>query len=267
MRYEKEMGSISFFFLLFSSFFASVLAFFSGFGLTTLLLPLLVIFLPLPLAVSATAIIHLANNLFKALLVWKSCDWKIVWKFGSLSWIASILGAYLFAKISFLEPILIYSIGFRDARVTWIGLLIGTLLIVSLCLEFLEKQRPGALATKYLSIGGVLSGFFGGISGNQGVIRSAFLIQLNLAPNVFIATSVFCSLIVDIPRTVIYGITYFPEFYEQSFIVLLFGALSAAFMGSLAGIYLLPKITILGLKSFVSFVVVVFSLLIMVGIL
>jgi len=37
----------------------------SGFGLGTLLLPVFALFFPLPVAIAATALVHLANNFFK----------------------------------------------------------------------------------------------------------------------------------------------------------------------------------------------------------
>ena len=42
---------------------ASLLSFFSGFGLGTLLLPAFAVVAPLDVAVAATAVVHLANNL------------------------------------------------------------------------------------------------------------------------------------------------------------------------------------------------------------
>ena len=266
MSYEETMEPISFFLLPLASFFISLLAFFSGFGLTTLLLPFFLIFLPLPIAVSATALIHLTNNLFKALLVWRQCDWKIVWKFGCISWIFSILGAYLLTRLLFFAPLFTYSLGFKEAQITWTGLLIGFILLISVLLEFLQKKPLGSMVAKHLAVGGALSGFFGGLSGNQGVIRSAFLIQLNLMPESFIATGVFCSLIVDISRTIVYGLNFFPEFYTIAFNGWLIGSLLAAFLGSLCGLYLLPKMTIQGMKQLVSVLVILFALLIMAGI-
>jgi uncharacterized membrane protein YfcA len=44
---------------------ASLLTFFSGFGLGTLLLPAFALVFPLDVAVAATALVHLANNVSK----------------------------------------------------------------------------------------------------------------------------------------------------------------------------------------------------------
>jgi len=51
-----------------SSFIVACLTFFSGFGLGTLLLPLLSLFFPVPVAVASTAVVHLLNNVSKSVL-------------------------------------------------------------------------------------------------------------------------------------------------------------------------------------------------------
>lgn len=48
---------------------ASLLTFFSGFGLGTILLPAFAIFFPVNIAVALTAIVHLLNTIFKFGLV------------------------------------------------------------------------------------------------------------------------------------------------------------------------------------------------------
>ena len=50
---------------------------------------------------------------------------------------------------------------------------------------------------KYLPLGGALSGFFGGISGHQGALRSAVLLKCGLEKEAFIATGVVCAVVVD----------------------------------------------------------------------
>ena len=61
---------------------AALLTLFSGFGLGTLLLPVFALFLPVELAVAATALVHLANNLFKVALVGRHADRSVALAFG-----------------------------------------------------------------------------------------------------------------------------------------------------------------------------------------
>ena len=65
-----------------AAFIASVLSFYSGFGLGTLLMPVLALFFPLPVAIAATAVVHGSNNLFKILMVGLKADRELVLKFG-----------------------------------------------------------------------------------------------------------------------------------------------------------------------------------------
>ena len=77
------------------AFFISILTFFSGFGLGTLLTPVFLIFFPAEFAITATGIVHLINNIFKWFLIRKNIDWLTVKNFGLPAIIAAFLGAYL----------------------------------------------------------------------------------------------------------------------------------------------------------------------------
>lgn len=61
---------------------ASILTFFSGFGLGTILLPVFVIFFPAHISIALTAIVHLLNNLFKLIIMGKYGERLIIVKFG-----------------------------------------------------------------------------------------------------------------------------------------------------------------------------------------
>jgi uncharacterized membrane protein YfcA len=73
----------------------SGLTLFSGFGLGTLLMPAFALFFPVEIAVGATAVVHLANNIFKAVLVGRKADFGIVLKFALPAAAAAVLGALL----------------------------------------------------------------------------------------------------------------------------------------------------------------------------
>jgi len=75
--------------------FVSALTLFSGFGLGTLLMPAFALFFPLPVAIAATAVVHLANNIFKVILVGKKADWGVVLRFALPGAVAAMIGAAL----------------------------------------------------------------------------------------------------------------------------------------------------------------------------
>ena len=72
---------------------ASLLTFFSGFGLGTILMPVFAIFFPVEIAIALTGIVHLLNNLFKISIVGKFASWKIVFQFGLPAIIGALIGA------------------------------------------------------------------------------------------------------------------------------------------------------------------------------
>ena len=92
-------------------------------------------------------------------------------------------------------------------------------------------------------VGGALSGFFGGLSGHQGALRSAFLIKLNLSKETFIATGVTIACIIDLSRLSIYFSELNYETINQSSSTLLV-AIICAFSGAYFGKKMLRKITI-----------------------
>jgi uncharacterized membrane protein YfcA len=80
-------------FICLAAFFASLLTFFSGFGLGTILMPVFALFFPIEMAISLTGVVHLLNNFFKMYLVGKEANWRIVLKFGTPAVVSALIGA------------------------------------------------------------------------------------------------------------------------------------------------------------------------------
>ena len=89
------------------TFAAAILTFFSGFGLGTILTPVMMIFFPTEVAIALTGVVHFSNNIFKFFLVGKNIDKKVLILFGLPSVIASFIGAYLLILID--SDIVIFS--------------------------------------------------------------------------------------------------------------------------------------------------------------
>lgn len=224
----------------------SGLTLFSGFGLGTVLMPAFALFFPLPLAVAATAVVHLANNLFKAGLVGRQADWSVVARFALPGAAAAMLGAMLLSFFSSVPPLSSYQLGGKTHEISLVGLAIGVLIIAFAFLDLLPRFEKLSFDRKYLPIGGLLSGFFGGLSGIQGALRSAFLIKANLEKEAFIGTSTLSAVIVDLARLLVYGLS----FYSANFAIasgmggLVLAATLAAFVGSFIGTRLMKKVTL-----------------------
>ena len=71
-------------------------------------------------------------------------------------------------------------------------------------IELLPRFRILQFDRRYLPLGGVLSGFFGGLSGHQGALRSAFLAKTGLSTERFIASNAAIGFLVDLTRISVY---------------------------------------------------------------
>ena len=233
------------------------LTLFSGFGLGTLLLPVFGLFFPIEIAIGMTAIVHFSNNLIKLGFFYKHLDWKVIIRFGIPSIIAAFFGAYLLITLTDLKPILSYTILDTDFLITPIKLTISALLIVFSLLELLPKLSDLQFDKKYMPIGGLLSGFFGGLSGNQGVLRSAFLIRAGLSKEIFIGTGVLIACFVDLTRLSIYSRSILTH-VDKSMVFLLIVAVISAFIGVYFGNKLVKKMTIKSLQVVVSIMILIF---------
>lgn len=253
------------FLLIFVSFAASWLTFFCGFGLGTMLTPVFyLLFQDLPLAIAATAIVHFLNNVFKFLLMKRSVDWKIVIPFGAAAIPAAFAGALLLGYFDDFT-IVSYAIGSRNVNVYALNLFFGIILIGFALIELIPSWSL-AFAKKRLWVGGAISGFFGGLSGHQGALRTAFLIKYNLKKEVFIATGVVVALLIDIVRTGVYFSTYDFSLLSDSWHLIVF-SLAAALVGAVSGKFILKKIKLDTLNRTVSIAMLLFGLTLAIGLL
>ena len=233
------------------AFLASGLTFFSGFGLGTLLLPAFALFFPIEQAVAMTAIVHFLNGLFKLWLVGRNADRRIVLRFGIPAIFASFLGAWVLVWLSGIEPVLTYMLAGREFIVAPAKLAIGVLLLLFALAELLPRFRDMTFGPQYLTLGGLLSGFFGGLSGMQGALRSAFLARAGLSKEAFIASGVAIACLIDISRLGVYSRSLLSEGTRLDY-GLLAAAVSSAFVGALLGNRYLKKLTMQSVQRIVA---------------
>jgi uncharacterized membrane protein YfcA len=230
---------------------ASTLTLFSGFGLGTLLMPVVAIFFPLDIAIMITAIVHLANNLFKAALLGKAANLGVLLRFGGPAIIAALVGATLLSQLSIGTPIFQYSAFGNNFSIVPVKLVIGTLILVFVFLELSPLLAKLKLDKKYLPLGGIISGFFGGLSGHQGALRSMFLIKVGLSKEQFIATAVMLAIMVDVSRMTIYGWDIVQTNTAIAWTPVICATV-AAFTGAYFGKKLMTKVTIRSIQILVS---------------
>jgi uncharacterized membrane protein YfcA len=245
----------------------SILTLFSGFGLGTVLMPAFALFFPVPVAIAATAVVHLANNIFKVFLVGRKADWGVVVRFALPGVIAAFIGAALLTLFAHLTPLYTYQLGSGAHDITVVKLVVGVLIIGFALFELLPRFSRMSFDRKYLPIGGLLSGFFGGLSGNQGALRSAFLIKTGLEKEVFIGTGTVSAVIVDLARMLVYGLSFYTsKVYDLSGTwALVLAATLAAFLGAFIGKRMLNKITLGAIQLIVGIMLIIIGLGMVIG--
>jgi hypothetical protein len=248
-----------------TAFGASLLTFFSGFGLGTILTPVMIVFFPPQEAIALTGIVHLLNNLFKLVLVGKKTDKKVASQFGFPAILGSFLGAYVLMYVSQNLFHFEYSLFGKTMEVTFIKLLVATLMILFALFEILPWLKTLQFEPKFLGLGGLISGFFGGLSGNQGALRSAFLLRYGLSKEVYIATGVVIACLIDVTRLSLYfGASVGYDYWEND--TLLIFAVLSAFAGAFIGNKLLKKVTLNFVQTIASIMIIALALLLAIGV-
>jgi uncharacterized membrane protein YfcA len=222
---------------------ASLLTFFAGFGLGTLLLPAFAVFFPVPVAVALTAIVHFLNGLFKLVLVGRHASWRIVLRFGLPAIVAALAGAFVLRRLSGLGVLATYRVGDAAFSIEPVKLVIGALMIGFAFVERSRKLVGASVSPRYQPLGGLVSGFFGGLSGHQGAFRSVFLLRAGLAKEAFIGTGVAIAALIDVSRLAVYlkGDTLR---HVEANLPLVASAAGAAFLGAYLGSRFLEKMTL-----------------------
>lgn len=253
------------FLLIIVSFGASWLTFFCGFGLGTMLTPVFyLMFKDMTLAIAATAIVHFLNNVFKFLLMKRSVNWQVAIPFGLAAIPAAFIGAYLATKIDN-QIIYEYSLMARAMQIDLLNFIFGLILVAFALVELIPSWSV-AFSKKSLWIGGLISGFFGGLSGHQGALRTAFLIKYNLKKEVFIATGIMVALVIDVVRTSVYVASFDYVALSESWLLIVL-SLIAALVGAITGKLYLKKIKLDLLNIIVAIAMLVFGVTLAGGIL
>jgi len=239
-----------------TAFFAAGLTMYSGFGLGTILLPVFALFFPAEVAVVATAMVHGANNVFKVSMLGRFADKEVVLKFGLPAIAAAIFGALTLGWVAQSGSAITIEVNETVlSKITPVKLLIGLLMIGFALFELLPRFRSLKFERRYLSLGGVLSGFFGGLSGHQGALRSAFLAKTGLSTEGFVGSNAMIGFLVDLTRISVY-VTLFTVAGGQvsdfsGWSLVMTGALSA-FCGVLLGKRFLHKVTMTSIQTLVG---------------
>ena len=190
-----------------------------------------------------TAIVHFINNIFKLLLVGRNINLKILLKFGLPAILGAFAGARLLLFLPQMQPVFEYRIGEKLFEVAPVNLLVAILMILFSLFEIIPQLSKISFNKERLVEGGIISGFFGGLSGHQGALRSMFLIRLNLSKETFIATGIAIACLVDVSRLSVYFFKYREMNIAENYNIVITAVLSA-FAGAYIGNKLLKNATI-----------------------
>ena len=234
--------------LFLASIVAGAIAALAGFGIGSVLTPLLALSVGTKEAVVAVSIPHLVATALRFWNLRSAIDRTVLKNFGIASAAGGLLGALLGARFS--SPVLAY--------------ILGALLIFAGLTGLMGISKRMRFGQKAAWLGGAVSGVLGGLVGNQGGIRSAALLGFNLEARVFVATATAIALIVDGARMPVYF------FSSPATVERLWPAIAAMVaggaIGTLAGGRVLARIPELYFRRLVSLLILALGIVMLSGI-
>jgi uncharacterized protein len=160
----------------------------TGFGIGSLLTPVLALAVDTRVAVAAVSIPHVVGTAVRFWLLRGGIDRRVLWSFGLTSAAGGLAGAAL------------YSV----ASNRWLNAVFGVLLLFAAFSEMTGLARRMRFRGWVAWLAGALSGLLGGLVGNQGGIRSAALLGFDLPKDKFVGTATAIALFVDGARLPVY---------------------------------------------------------------
>jgi uncharacterized membrane protein YfcA len=160
----------------------------AGFGIGSLLTPAMAWQVDARLAVAAVSIPHVIGTAFRFWLLGGHVDRRVLVSFGVMSAAGGLIGALVQAEAT--TPLLM--------------MIFGVLLLFSASAEITGFGQRMRFEGPVAYVAGALSGLLGGLVGNQGGIRSAALLGVDLPKHAFVATATAVGLMVDGARVPVY---------------------------------------------------------------
>jgi len=205
---------------------AGAIASISGFGIGSVLTPVLSTQFDVRLAIAMVSLPHLAGTFVRFLIVRTRIDKDVLLGFGAASAIGGLSGAALQVVVQSSALAVIFGLLLVFAG---IGGLTG----------FAERMRFSGRRSAL--VGGALSGLLGGLVGNQGGIRAAALLGFDVEREAFVATATAIALIVDGARIPVYLATEGAELAPQWSLIAILAV--GAVVGTLLGGWTLRRMS------------------------
>ena len=186
------------------SFLAAALTVPAGFGLSTILTPLVLLLMGPHEAVAVVAVVHGAHNAGKFAALRESVDFEAFRRYGVWLVLGAILGAVLQNEVP-QKPLLA---------------LIGAFLVSLPLLSMSEGWTGYRIPEANDSLGGFGSGFMGGLTGHQGALRAMFLTRRLPDKMTYAATASVLALCVDLSRVPVYLLFRYDEISQHAALTL-----------------------------------------------
>ncbi|HUJ27056.1 MAG TPA: sulfite exporter TauE/SafE family protein [Myxococcales bacterium] len=193
-------------------------------GVDSLITPALSLETDMRTAVLAVSAPHLVFNALRCWTIRDRISWKVFRRFGLASAIGSLGGALLH----------------QVASSGWITVVFAVLLIIAGLFGITGFAERARLGRRGAYVGGALSGFFGGLTGEQGGLRAAAMLGLGCEKEVFVATATATAIVVDLVRLPVYVATRWSDLPEAIAPALVSSA--GVVVGVLAGGRVLRKV-------------------------
>ncbi|HKA24834.1 MAG TPA: sulfite exporter TauE/SafE family protein [Candidatus Eisenbacteria bacterium] len=171
-----------------AGFVAAVIASVAGFGIGSLLTPVLALSLGTKLAVAVVSLPHFVGTAQRFFLLRRYVDRRVVVRFGIASAAGGLAGALLHAR----------------ATSHALAIVFGCLLLLAGLSELTGWMTRVRWTRSAAWVAGALSGALGGLVGNQGGIRSAAMLGFEVPKESFVATATAIGLCVDVARVPVY---------------------------------------------------------------
>jgi uncharacterized protein len=203
---------------------AGAIAAVTGFGIGSLMTPVLGLATGTKLAVAAVAIPHAVGTAQRFFILRRHVDRRVLLGFGIASAAGGLAGALLHTWI--------------ESRALGVGF--GALLLLAALAELTGWMRRVRWGRGAAWGAGVLSGALGGLVGNQGGIRSAAMLGFEVRKESFVATATAIGLCVDAARLPVYLATQGPEMARLAPLIAI--GCVAVISGTWLGVRLLARV-------------------------
>jgi uncharacterized membrane protein YfcA len=216
----------------------------AGFGIGSLLTPLLALETGLSVAVAGVSIAHLFGTALRFFLLRRFLNKHVLISFGLTSAAGGLIGALLHNT-------------FQNIVLT---IIFGCLLILAGLLGLTGLSDKLRFRGPLVWLAGGVSGLFGGLVGNQGGIRSAALLGFKLDKNQFVATATGIALMVDAARVPVYLAAQWNQLVSiwQYILIMIIGVI----IGTVGGKKILEKLPENIFKKTVSAIILLIGILV-----